>query len=295
MRKTSFLSFGVLTILAGSCFAENTNPAKVFEEVIATYKSLQTYKAEGTITADINDGNGTMCLETSFSILLKKPNLYLIRWTQKNMPMPGMAQWGTVWNEGNQPYLYIGIMNGYAKMGSDGMALASATGFGGGGATFTIPSIFLNPFRGQPSPFCDLKEPNLERTEKIGGEKCYVISGSSPASKKETFWISKSRHLILKYSRSLESSGQPDATPEPNDAQIEEVIKGMGLEVTEESKKRMMEMTKDSNDTELHGFSTEIHREISSPELRAEDFHFAVPQGTVFKKSLFDGFLKPKQ
>jgi hypothetical protein len=69
----------------------------------------------------------------------------------------------------------------------------------------------------------------------------------------------------------------------------------MGLEVTEESKKRMKEITKDSNNTKLHGFSTEIHREISSPDLQAEDFHFAVPQGTVFKQSLFDGILKPKQ
>lgn len=290
MRKMNLL-FAVLMIPAGSCFAENVNPAKVFEEVVSAYKSLQTYKAEGVISADINTGDMNMTIETSFSILLKKPNLYLISWTQKNIPMAGMTQSGTVWNDGNQPQLYMGISNEYVKMVSDEMALASATGISGG-AAYTIPSLFLGPFKGQSNQFSILKDPSLEKTEKIGDEECYVISGASPASKKETFWISASRHLILKYSRSFESSGQTVAEPELTDEQIEEMMKGMGLEITEESKKKMKERMKEPDDEhenkELRGSSTESYVKISSPELSAKDFNFTPPPGAVLKKSLFD-------
>jgi hypothetical protein len=48
------------------------------------------------ITSDIDSGGMKMTIETSFTMLLKKPNLTLITWTQKNMPMPGMAQFNTV-------------------------------------------------------------------------------------------------------------------------------------------------------------------------------------------------------
>ncbi|MFH0910714.1 MAG: hypothetical protein V1918_04325, partial [Planctomycetota bacterium] len=75
---------------------ETPTPAVIFERVKAAYASMQTYKAEGVITADIDSGGSKVNLETSFSILLKKTNLYLITWTQKNMPMTGMVQSGSV-------------------------------------------------------------------------------------------------------------------------------------------------------------------------------------------------------
>ena len=99
-----------------------------------------------------------MNTETSFSILLKKPNLYLISWTQKNMPMAGMTQGGAVWSDGTQPYLYMGVMNAYSKMGSDEMALASATGISGGAAN-TIPSLFLLGVQGETGSVLKVKRP----------------------------------------------------------------------------------------------------------------------------------------
>ena len=165
---------------------------KVLEDVAATYKSLESYKAEGTVKMDVDTGSVKMNMETSFSILLKKPNLYRISWTQKNDRMP-MVQSGAVWSDGTQPYLYMGVLHGYSKINGDEMALGAATG-GSGGAAMTIMSLFLSVFKHpQQTPLARLKDPKIETTDKVEGEDCYVISGASPVSQKETLWISKSR------------------------------------------------------------------------------------------------------
>ena len=285
-----------VTILSTYGCADDTDPNEVFEKVVSTYKSMQTYKARGTILTDIDTRGMKMNAETSFSILLKKPNLYLISWTQKNMPRPGMVQSGAVWSDGTQPYVYMGagVVIVYSKMSSDGSALAAATGISSG-AAFTIPLLFLSPFKEQAAPFARLKDPKIERTEKVGKEDCYVISGASTITKKETFWISKSKYLIMKYFRSL---GPPEgglAMPEITDEQLEEAIKAMGQEVTEESKKSMREMMNKARNVvktaKIKGSSTELHLKISSPELSKNDFQFLPPEGTVLKDSLFGGAL----
>ncbi|MCP4609235.1 MAG: hypothetical protein GY845_11030 [Planctomycetes bacterium] len=295
MTRKKLFAFAILMMLcaAHGC-AEDITPSEIFEKVKATYKSMDTYKAQGTITANIDTGGTETNMETTFSIILKKPNLYLISWSQKNMPMAGMSQSGAVWSDGAQPYLYMGGTNAYSKMGSDELALAGATGISGG-AAFTIPSLFLSVFKNQPDPFSRLQDPQIEKTEKVGKEDCYVISGSSSISKKETFWVSKTSYLIKKYYRSLESPKGGIAMPEMTDEQLEQTIKVMGQEVTEESKQKMREMMKRSKDvlktTDMKGSSTELHAEISSPKMNTKDFQFALPAGTVLKESFFGGVL----
>lgn len=280
--------------LATNVVAEDITPSEIFEKVEAAYESMKTYKAKGIITSDIDIGGMKMQVKTSFSILLKKPNLYLISWTQENMPMSGMAQSGAVWSNGTQPYLYMGIMNAYSKIESDDMALGAATGISGG-AAFTIPSLFLPVFNEPPAPFSRLKGPKIEKTEKVGEEDCYLISGTSTISKKEVFWISKSRYLILKYYRSLEPPEGGVVMPEITDEQLEESIEGMGQEVTEENKQKMREIMKRSkkllNSAKMKGSSTELHAEISSPEMNTKAFQFALPKDTALKESLFGGVL----
>lgn len=84
--------------------------------------------------------------------------------------------------------------------------------------------------------------------------------------------------------------------PEMTDEQLEEAIKGMGLKVTEESKEKMKNMMKMSEDTmkaaKLKGTSTQLHVKISTPELKKKDFEFTVPKGTILKESLFEGILR---
>ena len=87
--------------------------------------------------------------------------------------------------------------------------------------------------------------------------------------------------------------------PEMTDEQLEEAIKSMGQEVTEESKQKMRAMMQSSKDVlntaQMKGSSTELHAKISSPKMNTKDFQFALPAGTVLKESLFGGILGGRQ
>ena len=296
MCRMSAWVFALVMAFTTSCFADDTEPSKIFEKVIAAYTSMETYKAEGTSISDIDMGGKMINTSTEFSIILKKPNLYRISWnqksiwTQKSTLMPDMVQSGAVWSDGTQPYLYIGGAKAYSKMANDLAALGSATGISGG-AAFTIPSIFLSVFKEQLAPFSRLTNPKLVKVEPVENEGCYVITGSSASSKQETFWISKSRYLIIKYSQSLEVPEGGRTVPEITDEQLTETIKEMGQEVTEERKQQVREMMKKDllQTTKMKGSLTELHVHVSSPELNKADFQFALPEGTALKESLFGG------
>ena len=279
-------------MLGTNVCGEDIPPNEILERVAAAYKDMTTYKAEGTISSDISTGGTKMKTETSFRILLKKPNLYLISWMQENVTTPSSSQSGAVWSDGTQPYLYMGMMNAYSKVGRDELALGGATGISGG-AAFTIPSLFLPVFMGVPAPFSRLKAPQIEMTQKVGEEDCYVISGPSSVSKKEAFWVSKTDYVIKKYYRSLEIPEGGTLIPEMTDEQLEEAINAMGEEVTEESKKNMSEMMESSRTMlktmKMKGSSVELHTNVSSPQLDKRDFTFALPEGTILKDSLFAG------
>jgi hypothetical protein len=279
-----------LALCATIARSQEIEPAELFKKVTAAYDALQTYSSEGTIFSDIDTGSVKVKTETSFSIKLKKPNLYQISWEQK-LGFPGMTQAGAVWNDGKQPYLFMGIAKSYSKISDDQMAIASATGISGG-AAHTIPSLFLAIYQGNSNPFARLKEPKMTESEKVEDDDCYVVSGSSAASKSETFWISKKSHLIRKHSRSLEPpEGGGLEIPEVTDEQLEQAIKALGQEVTDETKASMKKMMKQAREStkgfKLKGTSTELHTKIASPELAEKDFSFEVPAGTKLKKSIF--------
>jgi len=267
--------------------------SKILDDVVAAYRSMETYQAEGTITMDVDTGSAQTHIETSFSMALKKPNMYLISWTQTTSGMPpGMTRSGTVWSDGTQPYLYMGVLHAYSKMTSDQIALGAATGISGG-AAHTMPSLFFPAFN-QGASFARLKDPRVDASERVGGEDCYVVSGSSVVSNKETFWISKAKHLIVKYSRSLSRpEGDGFKMPKITEEQLEEAVRSMGMEATEENKKNVREMMacgKEVSETvKMLGSVTEVYAKISSPALSKEDFRFTPPEGTVFKESLFGG------
>jgi len=292
VTKKQLIAFSALMTLCLQGCADDITPSEILELAEAAYKSMDTYKAEGTVTSDIDTGGMKVNAETSFSMVLKKPNLYLITWAQTNSAMPSMSQSGAVWSDGDQPYLYMGRMNTYSKMGSDDAALGGAAGMSGG-AVVTVPSLFLSTFDEQPGPFARLIEPQIEKTEKIEGEDCYVVSGSSSISKEESFWISKKSFVIKKHHRSLEAPEGGMAIPEMTDEQLDAAVRAMGQEVTEESRKNMAEMVKASRsmvkNMDMKGSSTEVHTDISSPELSKIAFKYSPPEGAVLKESLFGG------
>jgi len=286
-----------LWVLSTPVLGIDRSPDEIQKRVAAAYKALDTYKAEGTITMDMGLGGTQHKVVTSFTILMKKPNLYLITWS-KNMPRPGMGQSGAVWSDGTQPYLYMSAMHGYSKVEGDQIALGSATGISGG-AAFTVPSLFLPVYMGQPQPFSRLKDPVIEMSDQVGDEACYVLTGPSSTSKKETYWISKGSHLIRQYSRSLETPEGGVVMPELTDEQLEQALTAMGQEVTQESKDNMKEMLEKSRamlkTTKLTGSTTELHVKVSFPALSKSDFKFTLPEDAVLKDSLFEGMLKASE
>lgn len=262
----------------------------IFAKVIAKYQSMNTFKAEGTAISDIDTAQVKVKVTTSFSMAIKKPNQYLITWSQVNNIQPSKQVLGAVWSDGTQPFLYMGAMDAYTKMNSDETAIGGATGVSGGVA-YTVPSMMLSAFEGSASPFDQLENPSLETTQTIADDPCYVISGSSIISKKETFWISKSNYLIRKYSRSLEPSTSAQSFPEFTEEQLNESAKAMGMEATEENRTKIKEMMTASRETlkkaKLNGTMTEIYTSVSSPTLNKEDFAYSPPTTAQRNDALF--------
>ena len=283
---------GALFIVMSVCnysFAKDITPDEIFPRVIDTYSSMKTYKAQAANISDIGFAgeDSKLHTETSFSILLKKPNLYLISWIKKNKmkSLPNAGE-GTVWSDGTQPYIYYALKNIYVKMNSDALALASASGLSEKPTIQTITSIFFVTPDSKKKLFSQLRDPIIEKSEKIGDEDCYVISGATPFSKKATFWISKSRYIILKHSYSYAPPEIGWEYREPSEKSIKLSLKLKNLEASEENVKmernRMRERKKN-----LRGSYTEIYEAISFPDLGKKDFRFSIPKGAVLEKTLF--------
>jgi len=259
----------------------------ILNKVLAKYKSMATYCSVGTIVSDMVEAGTKVQTTTSFTIKLKKPNMYLITWSQTSVPA-ALPQGGAVWSDGTQPYLYLLMNTSYAKVGDDVSALGGATAISSG-ASNTVPSLFFPAFTDKGFALARLKDPVLEKSELIGGDDCYVISGASNISKKETFWISKSSNLILRYEKSLEAPEGGAAMPEITDDLVEKSLKAMGQPVTDDSKKQMREMIKAAQSTlkngDVTGTSMEMQMEITNPDFTDKDFKFTPPSGTTLTDS----------
>ena len=287
-RKLCVLSFLSLSLFTWNGYSQETDPTQIFKQVVAAYAAMQTFNTEGTVTTDIGTGVST---ETSFTIKLEKPNLYLISWNQKNSGVP-FGQAGAAWSDGSQPYLYMGIAKAYSKMTSDLMAISSATGISDG-AAFTIPSLFLPGLaKEMKAQYPGLINAHLTGTEQVEGDDCYVINGSSNHSASETYWISKRSYLIRKYARSLEQPKGGIVFPQLTDQQLEQAVKAMGMDVTpanKEAVRKMMAQAASSVKTaKLTGTSTQVYTKMDSPQFTPDDFKFTLPTDAVLKPSLFD-------
>jgi outer membrane lipoprotein-sorting protein len=285
MTRARAIAVGVsiLMMMAAHVFASDMPPSEIIAKVNATYESMQTYRADGTVVVEISE---RAKVERSFSILLKKPNLYLISWTQKDTPSWG----GTVWSDGSQPYLYMA--KEYFKMGSDISALATAAGVSLR-STYITPSLFLPAFKQEPTALSMIQDPKLEKQEQVGGEDCYVLSGVTEGLGKETFWISKSKYLIVKNDFIVDHPAGGLPIVKRTDAQIDEDIQQMGEKPTDENRKKFREMMEAVNNhikktPAMKGTFLTTYVNISSPDLRKEDFQFVPPKGTVMKDSMLN-------
>lgn len=273
-----------------NALADEASPQTIAQKVVKAYKDLNTYQSEGKILSTIKTGGQEHKTETSFSIRMKKPNMYRISWIQKDMPMPGMHFEGAVWSDGTQPYLYMGMAKAYYQFDNDEYAISSATGISGGAAS-TIPSLFLNISKQHTDILKQLAQSKLQKSELVEGDDCYVLSGSSDFSLKETYWISKKTFLIRQYHRSLESPKGGRISPKMTDQEVKESLKGMGVKVTPKNIQKMKTMMEENEnrvaDIQLKGFTIEFQSHISSPDFKKADFLFKMPAEATLKDSLF--------
>lgn len=183
----------VMLILCINAYSDNPSATEILKKVAATYNSMKTYKVEGNIIIEDVTNTTKSLVNYSFSILMKKPNLYLITWSPTTMPCD-INYTRVAWNDGTQAYFcYFGLKL-YAKMASDEMNINQASFMNGPG--FFLPALFLPAFKGHEAPFAWLKDPKIEKVEKIGEEECYVINGSSPFYEREFLWVSMTGYQI---------------------------------------------------------------------------------------------------
>ncbi|MCZ6690089.1 MAG: hypothetical protein O7H41_10830 [Planctomycetota bacterium] len=265
---------------------------EVLEKVQATYRDLETYRSEGTVVFEGSINGEETTQETSFRMLLKKPNLYLISWSGRH---EGEAMEGVIWNDCTQAYFYKGVQSPdvdrkyYYKARDDGSAIASATGVSHGAAS-TIPPLFFPEFSAWGRWGVDYANgARIDRVEEVQGEECYVITGESAASKEETYWISKSRHFIVKHYYTYD---QPEGAAPVPEIDVEMMAKMMGRDTSDERvlkvKKTIDEAEKLMKSTVIKGSWTETHEKRSTPKLEKAEFQFNPPKDAILKESVWD-------
>jgi hypothetical protein len=282
--------FAALGVFAADCRGQTTQPGEIFDHVLNKYDSMTSYSTEGTITADNENWGMKVHSSTTLTIKIKKPNQYLITWSQVYQMMPGLVQSGAVWNDGSGPYLYMSDTGTYCKMRDDDMALGIASSVTGAAAN-TIRSLFLPDHGMRIDVFSGMEGLENEGSEQIDGDDCYRISGSSITSKKVTYWISKSTYLVRKFWRSLELPTSDLKAPEMTDQQLDDALKAMGQDVTAASRQQMRDAMKRGRESaaQMKGSQSEVYTKIGSPDFKAADFDFKVPEGVKLGDSPFGG------
>ena len=81
MTGSRLVALAISVLMLGTnAFGDDSSPGEILKKVEATYKAMKTYKAEGTITSDIDTGGMKMKAETSsraktFSISAMLPRI----------------------------------------------------------------------------------------------------------------------------------------------------------------------------------------------------------------------------
>ncbi|NLD37795.1 MAG: hypothetical protein GX654_13090 [Desulfatiglans sp.] len=244
-----------MLFLCTNAYADAPSADEILKKVAATYKSMKTYKVKGDRHEFYNEKN-----KIPFTILFKEPNMYLISWSRKRMP-PEKNKDYVSWSDGTQPYLYFSFVKVLNKMPSDEITLKQCSKTEG--PTKMVP-LLLSIFKGNEDPFAWLKDLKVEKSEKTGGEDCYVISGTSELTKREVMWVSKTSYLIRKYYWEFD--------------RLKVIMHSTTF--SNEVKKRMIEEYEKGI---LHDLFPEVeeYTEITSPELSKDDFNYAVPENAT--------------
>ncbi len=279
MKKCVGLIAIICILISGVSWSDVVDPNLILKKTVQNYHSMASYKAEGESIVSIDRQTKRGDLKTSFTILLSKPNLYKISWSQNRK---FWEQESAVWNAGDKPYLYMGMLKSYSEINTDQSALATATGISGG-AAYTIPWLFFS----MPSHIENLTNLEFIKYETVNNENCYLIKGESHISREVMLWISTKRNVFVKIKKSLKGTEQ---IPEAMDNDIKEALESMGRETSKENIENMKYMMnlvyKLAKD--IKGYTVEFHKDIViGQEYDKQDFDYQLPEGAVLRDSLF--------
>jgi hypothetical protein len=196
---------------------------------------------------------------------LARPELYRIEWEQR---LPNFLTKGAVWSAG-EGHFVIGPGQARRERAKDiSTALSMATGISGGAAN-TVPGTFFGLGH---SPLKALSAATLGHEETIEGDPCYLVSGRV-AKLGITLWISKNSKLLRQIRHDFEG---PMEMPKIRDDDLRKSLESMNREATDEAvatMKAQMESARKIMSRGMHGFSIEVHRDITvNPPLAQADF-----------------------
>ena len=284
MKTIQSLIIVSVFLLTATCLSAET-AQDILNKSVAAYQGLETFSVEGTaIRESVVRGSQAPKITSTFSMRLKKPNLYRITWNNNEAPRLSYA----TWNDGKQPYQYMSHYNAYWPVEN----IEESFTFAANGASKNIPYLFFESILDTHSPFSPMKAPLMKGSEVINGEDCYVISSPSRDSKEETYWISKSSFLIHQYRYSLETPdgwhGISEMTKEKYNKQIytlsTKIMEAQTFQERKEFEKKMIEIVKANSE----GIFIETYNIISFPELDENDIAFSPPEGADLRESIVD-------
>lgn len=259
-----------------------SNPDEILQKALKNYKNMRSFKADGNVLSKINMNGNDVEIKTNFTLLIQKPDLFLVTWSQN---MGFMKQEGSVWNAGEGAYLYMGMKKSYAKIKDNKTAIATATGISGGVAN-TMPSLILEKI----NVYSSFKNCKLVKEEKIEGEECYLLECENK-NLLMNIWISKKRSLFIQIQNII---GKKDLASKIDltDDQIKQSLKSMGQEPTKENIAKMrntMKMAKEMTKS-IKGSMTETYKNIIiNQEYPKKDFKPTLPKDTTLVDNLFKG------
>ncbi len=270
--------------------AEELSPQQMLDRSIAAFQAADTFQAEGGATMRVMKGSQPHAeMRTTYSICLKRPNLYRITWIREIRDFPRST--GAIWNAGGEPFVFLEDLRVHGRVETNLKAFEAMSAFSGGAAS-CIASMLAADEAGHPElNFLSLlKEPQFLEEAVFDGEPCYVISGLSDLTGQTTLWISKASFFLRKYEYSLEARDKAPSTIETGDHDTATCPTDVVTAGTEENRKRAQPTTKQGC---MHSRRTETYHNIKSPALSVKDFSFCPPEGTQQDDSIFDSLVQP--
>ena len=196
MRRLSAFALPLFLFAAAAASSQQQSMSaqQIYDQMIATYASCDSYLDEGEVRTLFLTPRGKRTDVKPFSTAFVRPSDF--RFEFKDRIGDGEDDWSRyiVWRNPEAVKTWWTIDPGVKVSEDLPLALAGATGVSGGSAA-VIPSLLLPEMSGMRyETLTDLK---LGGVEKVNGSDAYKIEGKDPRGESLTLWIDKESLLIV--------------------------------------------------------------------------------------------------